>query len=88
MGSGCGSVGRAVTSDILYTDNCIKSVLERQKLRKNKPGMAHLKQKIITSSRRVCSLTDSLSLSDFSRNLIAESHWYLSCTARSSNVFN
>ena len=55
MGSGCGSVGRAVASDTrgprfksshwqnyiehLFTVNCI----EKTKIRKKRPGMAHLK---------------------------------------------
>ena len=46
MGSGCGSVGRAVASNIgkyyikhLFTVNSI----EKTKIKKKRPGMAHLK---------------------------------------------
>ena len=61
LGSGCGSVGRAVASDtrcpqfesshqqkfinieqLLYTVNC---VLKRRKIKKKRPGMAHLKKR-------------------------------------------
>ena len=58
MGSGCGSVGRAVASNTrdprfefrhLGTINCIKTVLNRWKLRKKGLGMAQLKNPIINS---------------------------------------
>ena len=61
IGSGCGSVGRAVSSDTrgpwfesshrqkciyiehLFTVNC---VFEKTKIKKKRPGMAHLKNTI------------------------------------------
>ena len=57
-GSGCGSVGRAVTSDTrgsshwqtyieqLFTVNCI----EKTKMKKKRPGMAHLKSIVVETT--------------------------------------
>ena len=61
LGSGCGSVGRAVAANNrpqpfesrlrhFFTVSCIKSVLKRCKYRKKSPGMAHLK--IMLNGRR------------------------------------
>ncbi len=41
----------------------------------------------LTCSLRFSSLAATFSWRECSRNLIAESQWYLSCTDRSSNVF-
>ena len=88
LGSGCGSVGRAVASDprgprfefshwqtfkskiYLFTVNCI----EKTKIKKKRPGMAHFYKNYRSSSHIKCTYIGYI-LDERSKNTITKTKW-------------